>query len=56
MNFVDYLFELNTNSSKECILYKDGSITYKEIKSQIDNFAAYLSHTIGWGNECLLLS
>ncbi|HQD27003.1 MAG TPA: class I adenylate-forming enzyme family protein [Methanoculleus thermophilus] len=56
MNFVDYLFEYAHDPSKECILYRGGSLTYGDILSQVDDLAGYLTATIGRGNECLLLS
>jgi len=56
MNFVDYLFEYVHDPSKECILYRGGSLTYGDILSQVDDLAGYLTATIGRGNECLLLS
>jgi len=56
MNFVEYLFENIQKSSKECILYRENIITYRDLISQVDDLAGYLTTTIGWGNECLLLS
>ena len=56
MNFVEYLFEHAHDPSKECILYRGGSLTYGDILSQVDDLAGYLTATIGRGNECLLLS
>jgi|BioPla2DNA2_1021312.scaffolds.fasta_scaffold44921_2 long-chain acyl-CoA synthetase len=56
MNFVEYLFEHIQNPSRVCILYREGSLTYLDIMSQVDDLAGYLTTTIGWGNECLLLS
>jgi len=56
MNFAEYLFEHIQNPSKECILYREGSLTYRDIMSQVDCLAGYLTTSIGRGNECLLLS
>lgn len=56
MNFVEYLFENHQDPFKECILYREGSLTYRDILSMVDSLGGYLTTTIGWGNECLLLS
>src|SRR5208337_1620560 len=56
MNFVDYLFELCQDPPKECILSRDGILTYRDLMSKVDDLAAYLNTTLGGGNECLLLS
>jgi len=56
MNFVEYLFEHAHDPSKECILYRGGSLTYGDVLSHVDKLAGYLTATIGCGNECLLLS
>lgn len=56
MNFVEYLFEHAHDPSKECILYRGGSLTYGDVLSHVDKLAGYLTTTIGCGNKCLLLS
>jgi long-chain acyl-CoA synthetase len=56
MNFVDYLFEQRQDPKKECILSRDGILTYRDLLSRVDDLAAYLTTTFGRGNECLLLS
>jgi long-chain acyl-CoA synthetase len=56
MNFADYLFENIRDTAKECIISRDGILTYRDLASRIDSLAAYLVNTIGTGNECLLLS
>lgn len=56
MNFVDYLFEHAHDPEKECILSRDGILTYGELVARIDDLAAYLNDTVGTGKECLLLA
>jgi acyl-CoA synthetase (AMP-forming)/AMP-acid ligase II len=56
MNFVNFLFERIQDPSKECILYREGTLTYRDLMSQVDNLAACLTTSIGLGKECLLLS
>jgi acyl-CoA synthetase (AMP-forming)/AMP-acid ligase II len=56
MNFVDYLFEHVRDPHKECILSRDGTLTYGDLISRVDTLAGDLVTTLGWGKECLLLS
>ena len=56
MNFVDYLFEQRQDPNKECILSRDGNLTYRDLLTRVDDLAAYLTVSFGRGNECLLLS
>ena len=56
MNFIDFLFEKNPDTAKECILSRDGTLTYGDLVTRINSLAAHLVATIGTGNECLLLS
>jgi acyl-CoA synthetase (AMP-forming)/AMP-acid ligase II len=56
MNFVDYLFENITDTGKDCILSREGVLTYRDLISRINGLASYLVSKIGSGNECLLLS
>lgn len=56
MNFVDFLFEKRQDPNKECILSREGILTNRDLISRVDNLAAYLTTTLGKGNECLLLS
>ena len=56
MNFVDYLLEHKRDPSKECILYREGTLTYGDLISRVDDLAGYLTLAIGRGKECLLLS
>ena len=56
MNFTDYLLENVGNPDKECILSRDGTLTYRDLVSRVDSLSSYLVTTIGTGNECLLLS
>ncbi len=56
MNFIDYLFEQTRDLSKECILSRDGALTYQDLMSKVDELAAYIIASIGWGKECLLIS
>ena len=56
MNFVDYLFEHVPDPQKECILSRGGTLTYRDLISQVDGLAGYLAGILGTGKECLLLS
>jgi len=56
MNFVDYLLENAGDPAKECILSRDGTLTYGDLIDRINRLSAFLLETIGAGNECLLLS
>jgi long-chain acyl-CoA synthetase len=56
MNFTDYLFENIRDAGKECLISRDGTLTYRDLKSRVDSLSAHLVRTIGTGNECLLLS
>jgi long-chain acyl-CoA synthetase len=56
MNFADYLFENAGDMGKECILSRDGILTYRDLLSRIDSLSSHLVTTIGTKNECLLLS
>jgi len=56
MNFVDYLFENIRDPVKECIISREGVLTYGDLVSRTNTLAAHLVTTIGSGNECLLLS
>ena len=39
MNFVDYLFEQTQDPQKECILSRDGALTYRDLISRVDDLA-----------------
>jgi len=56
MNFVDYLFENVPNLYKECILSRDGTLTYGDLIERVDALAGDLAIKLGQGNECLLLA
>jgi len=56
MNFTDYLLENIRDPLRECILSREGVLTYGDLTSRINSLAAHLAATIGSGNECLLLS
>lgn len=56
MNFTDFLFENIRDTGKDCVLSRDGNLTYGELLARINSLAARLTSTIGSGNECLLLS
>jgi acyl-CoA synthetase (AMP-forming)/AMP-acid ligase II len=56
MNFGEYLFENIRNTGKECLLSREGSLTYQDLLSRINGLSAYIISNIGTGNECLILS
>jgi len=56
MNFVDFLFEKTDHLSQECVISREGILTYQDVLSCVDGLAAYLGETIGSGIEILLLS
>jgi long-chain acyl-CoA synthetase len=56
MNFTDYLFENIRDTGKDCLISREGVLTYGDLISRINSLSAYLVSTIGTGNECLLLS
>jgi len=56
MNFVDYLFENTLNPEKECIIFRESVITYRDLMSRVDNLAAHLARSTGSEKECLILS
>jgi len=56
MNFVDYLFKHQQDPEKECILFRDGCLTYRDLTSKVDDLAAYLTIMVGSDKECLLIS
>ena len=56
MNFGEYLFEKVRDTGRECIVFRDGSLTYQDLLSRVNSLSAHLVSTIGTGNECLILS